>query len=261
MLKQRIITAIVAFAIVVLILFSGSAARMWLGVVVMLRVSWEVTSLVPFLSLRHRASQLMITALPGLAVFTHLPALVLAVFLGSIVLYWTLEIVKIERDKHLQFDTKRLFPLALNLSYVLPLGLCLIWSLGSRTVGELLWLLLSVIAADTVAYFAGKYFGGAKLSPRVSPNKTWAGALGGVLAAMFVALLGAVGGLANLELHYALILGLIIGVLVVIGDLVESLIKRTFDVKNFGSLLPGHGGLFDRVDGLYAASLVLLLLP
>jgi phosphatidate cytidylyltransferase len=261
MLKQRIITAVVAFAVVVLILFSGSSARMWLGVVVMLRVSWEVTAMVPFLSLRHRLSQLLITALPGLAVFTHMPSTILAVFLGSIVLYWTLEIVKIERDKHMQFDPKRLFPLALNLSYVMPLGLCMIWSLGSRQVGELLWVLLTVIAADTGAFFAGKYFGGAKLSPRVSPNKTWAGALAGVFAAILVALLGAVGGLAQLELHLALILGLITGVLAVIGDLVESLIKRAFDIKDFGTILPGHGGLFDRVDGLYAASLVLLLLP
>jgi phosphatidate cytidylyltransferase len=95
----------------------------------------------------------------------------------------------------------------------------------------------------------------------VSPNKTWAGALAGVFAAILVALLGAVGGLAQLELHLALILGLITGVLAVIGDLVESLIKRAFDIKDFGTILPGHGGLFDRVDGLYAASLVLLLLP
>lgn len=116
------------------------------------------------------------------------------------------------------------------------------------------WLLLIVWANDVAAYAAGRSIGGPKLAPRLSPNKTWAGFAGGVAAA------GLAGGLAGWATGASLALlsgmSLLLGVAAQLGDLAESWAKRHFGVKDSGRLIPGHGGLLDRVDGLLAASLV-----
>jgi phosphatidate cytidylyltransferase len=113
------------------------------------------------------------------------------------------------------------------------------------------WLLLGVLAtvwlADSAAYFAGKRFGRHKLAPEISPGKTWEGVVGAMLAATIYGL-----ALCHL-LHYTrwLILGLwLIVVLSIMGDLFESLLKRQAGVKDSSHLLPGHGGVLDRIDGL-----------
>ncbi len=115
----------------------------------------------------------------------------------------------------------------------------------------LIFVLLVVWATDIGGYFAGRSFGGPKLWPRVSPKKTWAGALGG-----FVASLGVAGGFAASGLGKAiplLALGAILSVVSQAGDLFESAIKRRFGVKDSSHLIPGHGGLMDRLDGFIAA--------
>jgi phosphatidate cytidylyltransferase len=120
---------------------------------------------------------------------------------------------------------------------------------GRATV---LWLLIVVWATDIGAYAAGRSFGGPKLAPRVSPNKTWSGLLGGAASATLVGL-----GTAFLLGASAVVLGLVSAALAVVaqaGDLAESGVKRRFGVKDASSLIPGHGGLFDRVDGLLAAA-------
>ncbi len=116
------------------------------------------------------------------------------------------------------------------------------------------WLLAVVWANDIAAYAAGRGIGGPKLAPRVSPNKTWAGFAGGVVAS------GLVGWLAGLvsETNLAPLIGmsLLLGVAAQLGDLAESWAKRHFGVKDSSRLIPGHGGLLDRVDGLLAASVL-----
>ncbi len=120
----------------------------------------------------------------------------------------------------------------------------------------ILWLLCVVWATDTGAYFAGRLIGGPKLTPRFSPNKTWAGLLGGMLAAAGAAT--AVGYFAGLPgLLMIGVLGALAAVVAQIGDIFESAAKRHFNVKDSGALIPGHGGILDRVDGLlFAAVLV-----
>lgn len=113
------------------------------------------------------------------------------------------------------------------------------------------WMLLLVMAtvwiADSAAYFSGKRFGKHKLAPQISPGKTWEGVFGAWVA---VALYGLV-ICASLSLTYWMIVGLLgITVLSIMGDLLESLIKRQAGIKDSGSLLPGHGGILDRIDGL-----------
>lgn len=121
------------------------------------------------------------------------------------------------------------------------------------------WAMLVTWSTDIFAYFAGRGIGGPKLAPKISPNKTWAGLIGGVTGA---AVVGAVAawqfGLAQ-DLAVFLWLGAPLAVLAQLGDLYESREKRRQGVKDSGSLLPGHGGVLDRLDGLLPVALATLL--
>jgi phosphatidate cytidylyltransferase len=127
------------------------------------------------------------------------------------------------------------------------------------------WLVLAAMAlvwlADTAAYFAGRAFGRRKLAPQVSPGKTWEGVYGGLAAVAAYALalvpLAAAAGYAGTVSPVAVLvwigLALVLAALSVVGDLCESLLKRHAGVKDSGRLLPGHGGVLDRIDALLAA--------
>lgn len=122
----------------------------------------------------------------------------------------------------------------------------------------LMFVLLIVWVTDSGGYFAGRGIGGPKLWPRVSPKKTWAGAIGGFAASLAVA-----GGFAALDLGRAGPLLLVSAALTVVsqlGDLFESAVKRRFGVKDSSHIIPGHGGLMDRLDGFVAAVVVAALL-
>jgi phosphatidate cytidylyltransferase len=112
-----------------------------------------------------------------------------------------------------------------------------------------LYLMLAIWATDIGAYFTGKKLGRHKLAPSISPGKTWEGLGGGIIAA------GITGGLAHYfspfptTLASSIVLAMILAILAQMGDLFESWMKRRVDVKDSGSLIPGHGGLLDRVDG------------
>ncbi len=130
----------------------------------------------------------------------------------------------------------------------------LIWLRGLPLgLQAVIFLLLCVWSADIVAFFTGRALGGPKLAPSISPNKTWSGAIGGVVGAMLIAGGAAAVWLAGLQgkgfgLFFALAGGL--AVLSVLGDLLESGLKRRAGVKDSGTSLPGHGGVMDRLDGL-----------
>jgi phosphatidate cytidylyltransferase len=110
--------------------------------------------------------------------------------------------------------------------------------------------LLLAWAADVGAYFAGPRFGRRKLAPRVSPNKTWEGVLGGLVAAAAVALLGQPGSACRRGVPAAVRRRVLASI---VGDLTESLFKRQAGLKDSGQLLPGHGGVLDRIDSLTSA--------
>ena len=121
------------------------------------------------------------------------------------------------------------------------------------------WLMLVTWATDIFAYFAGRSIGGPKLAPKISPNKTWAGLIGGMAGAAVVGGLAAwLFGIAA-ELPDFLWLGAPMGLLAQLGDLYESRVKRRLGVKDSGTLLPGHGGVLDRLDGLLPVILATLL--
>lgn len=117
-----------------------------------------------------------------------------------------------------------------------------------------LWVFGMVWATDIGAYFAGRAFGGARLAPAISPSKTWSGLIGGMVAALIAsATIGDRAGIVGVPLW----IGLFMGLLAQLGDLGESWMKRRAGVKDSGKLIPGHGGLFDRVDGLLPVALLL----
>jgi phosphatidate cytidylyltransferase len=134
-------------------------------------------------------------------------------------------------------------------------SLAMIWlaldpdpDVGRNTV---LWLLAVVWATDIGAYAAGRSFGGPRLAPRLSPNKTWSGLIGGVVCAAVVG--GSVAFFINSTIVITiLLLSGILAVVAQIGDLAESMAKRHFGVKDTSGLIPGHGGLLDRLDGMLA---------
>ena len=118
-------------------------------------------------------------------------------------------------------------------------------------LAALILVLLVVWATDIGGYFAGRGLGGPKLWPRVSPKKTWAGAIGGFVAALAVAT-----GFAAFDLGGIvpmLVVGACLSVASQLGDLLESAVKRHFGVKDSSHIIPGHGGLMDRLDGYVAA--------
>ena len=124
---------------------------------------------------------------------------------------------------------------------------------GFATEGftKLIYVILIVVAADVGAYFGGSYFKGPKLSPKLSPNKTWSGFFSGLT---FGALIGGfVGHIIGLGFPLGFGLAIPIVILSVLGDLLESGLKRRLNVKDSGELLPGHGGLLDRLDSLMMA--------
>lgn len=122
----------------------------------------------------------------------------------------------------------------------------------------ILGLFLLVWATDTGALVFGKLIGGPKLAPRLSPGKTWAGTIGGSITAMVV--YGFYIALFGFDAESAMVFAFAFSFVAHGGDLLESFIKRRFGLKNSGGLIPGHGGMLDRVDSLFAASVVLAIL-
>ena len=168
----------------------------------------------------------------------------LLVFVGSAEMLWS------SRTRH---------PV-LSAAGVLATGLpavALVWLRDDATFGTVavLFVVTAVAMTDIGAYFSGRLIGGPKLWPRISPNKTWAGLGGGMIAAALVGAIVAntVSGAATSHL---MLLGALLAVVAQAGDLAESALKRRFGVKDASQLIPGHGGVMDRIDGLATASLL-----
>ncbi len=163
-----------------------------------------------------------------------------------------------------QHEARR-WPLVGGAVYIgVPL-VCLIWLRGQPTVGaaDVLFVLLVIWCGDIGAYVAGRWLGGPKLAPAISPGKTWSGAAGGLVASMLAgAATSAVfgGGSVTHLLFWVMPVAGVIGVAGQIGDLFESGVKRWAGVKDSGRSIPGHGGLLDRLDAVLTAGPVAALL-
>ena len=154
----------------------------------------------------------------------------------------------------------RRLAMAWGFFYIVLPAFCLVvlsWA-SADMMGELVfWVLIVTWATDIFAYFAGRSIGGPKLAPRISPNKTWAGLVGGMVGASFFGWLVAwYFGLGTPFIW----LGASMGLLAQLGDLYESWEKRRAGIKDSGGLLPGHGGVLDRLDGLLVVAVAVILI-
>jgi phosphatidate cytidylyltransferase len=139
---------------------------------------------------------------------------------------------------------------------------------GYGPLGVLVVFILPIIAVDVGAYFAGRAIGGPKIAPKISPAKTWAGLGGGALLASLVGVAveladfgpASAPGTSAFALGMAVLSGVLIAVIAQAGDFFESWMKRRAGVKDSGNLIPGHGGLLDRLDGFLAVFFVLFVI-
>jgi phosphatidate cytidylyltransferase len=255
MLKQRIITALILLPIALcgFFLLEGAGFALFIGLVVTLG-GWEWARLA---GLEAQPARVAFAALVAVALFFLYLAPSLAPWvLGAAVLWWavaTFLVLTYPRTGE-QWSSVAC-KLLIGLLVLLPAwqGLVLIkeWPLGNLLI---LAVMVLVWGADIGAYFSGKAFGKRKLAPQVSPGKSWEGFYGGMLLCLVITLF------VGLNRHWSLgemILGLLGCALVVaisvVGDLTESMFKRRAGIKDSSNLLPGHGGVLDRIDSLTAA--------
>jgi len=259
MLKQRTLTAVVlapiAIAIVLLLptaAFAAIAAAMFLLAV------WEWARLAGLASRPGRAAMLVLNAVL-FAVLWRIRADPLAWYvIGAGLAWWLVAVAWLGNFARGAAPTREntVIKLVAGEFAIAPAWLALVTIHGAPDQGHA-WMLLALLlvwAADTAAFFTGKHFGRTRLAPRISPNKTTAGAWGALAGGAIVALAG--GWLLDVRgAALGLLLGLALSTVVasILGDLVESLLKRQANVKDSGTLFPGHGGLLDRVDSLLAA--------
>ncbi|WP_375737615.1 phosphatidate cytidylyltransferase [Pseudomonas boanensis] len=255
MLKQRIITALVLLPIALAGFFwlSGGAFALFIGVVVTLG-GWEWARLagLPFQTQRIAYAAVVAVLLLGLY---HLPALAAWVLLVGVVWWLLATLLVLNYPASSRYWDGRFGKLLIGFLILLPAwqGLMLFkqWPLAN-------WLILSVMvlvwAADIGAYFSGKAFGKRKLAPQVSPGKSWEGLVGGLLASLLITVgVGIYRGWSASELLWALGGAALVVLISVVGDLTESMFKRQSGIKDSSNLLPGHGGVLDRIDSLTAA--------
>jgi len=264
-LKQRILSALVLVPMVVLgVLFINPSGFALLVALVMLAAAWEWSALIPLQGRPVRVSYLLLTAaLTAVAwYFAQSEAFVNSLLWLSMawwlfVLYWITR-PDLGREVNTQHTLGKAV-LGVGLLLSTWLSLVVLYSRPDDGAHWVLFLLMLVWVADSGAFFAGKAFGHTRLAPAVSPGKTWEGVFGALVACAFLAF-----GYAHfLNLKGPVFSGFILVCLVTVlfsiaGDLLESLLKRQRGVKDSGTMIPGHGGMLDRMDSLLAAAPVFL---
>lgn len=256
-MKQRILTAVLLAPLAIAaLLWAPTPWLLGLLAIVLLLGLWEWTRLLGMQAAAPRALVLLAhaAAMSALAWFGW-PGLFPAVaLLGAV--WWLLACVWLANPA-LGRGSAWLAPkLAVGALMVLPTwsAVALLHADGAYGPRWTLFALLLVWAADTFAYFAGSRIGGPKLAPSISPGKTWAGFWGGLAGALLICLPALpLLGLVWTQLPALLALALLVALASVVGDLIESLVKRQAGAKDSGTLVPGHGGVLDRIDSVVAA--------
>lgn len=257
MLKQRILTALVLFPLALcgFFLLEGVAFALFIGAVVVLG-AWEWARLAGLEGQPQRGLFAVLVAV-GLVVLFLVPGLA-PWLLGLAVLWWGLATwLVLTYPGSARLWSSIACKLLVGLLVLLPAWEGL-WLLKQWPSGQGNWLILAVMVvvwvADIGAYFSGRAFGKRKLAPAVSPGKSWAGLYGGLGIALAVTLItGLVRGWSGMHVLGALLTVALVVLISVVGDLTESMFKRQAGIKDSSQLLPGHGGVLDRIDSLTAA--------
>ncbi len=261
MLKQRVITALVLIPLTLWMVFTLSTA--WLAFVfgvIVLGAGYEWARLSGFDGAARWVYVVAMAAAGLLAWFGPvLPVLVVGV------LWWCWALYELARYEKLERGLLGSRPgrAVAGFLILVPawLALAFLHFTDPHAPAVMLFLFLIVWLADSGAYFAGKTWGRTKLAPHVSPGKTVEGVAGGVAAVCILAVLGGIffWHLPAWQVAVWLVIAVLSALFSVVGDLMESKAKRLAGVKDSGHILPGHGGLFDRIDGLTAAAPVFAL--
>lgn len=261
MLKQRVITALLLLPLVMAAIFVLPAVWfMALIGIIFLAGSWEYRRLAglsgPINGYLLPLAQAIILAV--LFSFRDLWPTDIVIFMAACCAAWLVMFIRLYLyQPGTQPDNNYRFISVVTALVSITTGWFAFSWIRSQPEGSwlILLLLLIVWAADTGAYFAGKSFGKRKLAPAISPGKTLAGLLGGLVAAPLVALLAtALMPLSDINPVNLILLSLVTALVSVGGDLLISLHKRTSGIKDSGNILPGHGGVLDRIDSLLVAA-------
>ncbi len=267
MLKQRIITAILlAGGLLAGMFFLSPMAFAGLMGLFVLLAAWEWSRIAGWHTWISQFSYVLLFALMMLGLYAlhvYFPRLEVAVFWLA-VLWWSLALWCVWRIQHghaaLHYLSKRPIKSLLGILILLPAWLAL--SLLHEYYGQvwMLFFLCLIWTADIGAFFSGRRWGKRKLATHISPGKSWEGVWGAMLAAVLLTLLYAGWQKFDSDASISLVLLSVLTVAVsILGDLLESLFKRQMHLKDSSQLLPGHGGVLDRIDSLTAAAPIFLL--
>ncbi len=263
MLKERVLTALVLVAVLLGVMLGlPPVATVWLVTALVLLGAWEWAGFIraPSASggnVPTRVGYVLVIAVLLLAGWSYVlesawmrPVMIIAVAWWFVAFVWML----VAPDRVNAVTAAVAGVLAL-----VPCWLALVHFSLSTTphYGWVLFTLALVWAADTGAYFAGRFLGKVPLAPRVSPKKTWEGVIGGLLVSGAVAAIG--GAWLGVSGYPFVSLCVAVAAISVVGDLAESMLKRAAGLKDSGSLFPGHGGVLDRIDSVTAAAPTLAL--
>ena len=262
MLKQRVFTAIVLAPLALLGVFALplSSFIYFLDAAILL-AAWEWANLSGYDKALKRYAYVLVMALAILGLHLSYAALPTSSILLFSAFAWLIALVWVMRYPQSEGWARSWQRALIGFVVLVPCWLAFV-SMKASDNGELLILLLFLLVwgADVGAYFAGKRFGRNKLAPHVSPGKTREGVYGGLFSTAIVAIGYAIySGFEASQLIMLLGLAVLTGVVSVLGDLFESMLKRHRGIKDSSQLLPGHGGILDRIDSLTAASPVFVL--
>jgi phosphatidate cytidylyltransferase len=247
----RIMSGVVALALVLPVIWFGgvNGAKALVGLVLLV----VLKEFAPIASPEHPRAAWAVTTLVGGAIYAQLswganPEISAAVLVigVAVLLSWSMFAHEDSEEGALSGAVT-----ALAVPYVSGAlaFIGLVRGFEPRGLDWVLYVLVATWVTDSGAYFAGRFFGKRKLLERISPKKTWAGVYGGVIFTV-VASVAWASQSSMMPLHHAAVLGGLLAVSGVVGDLVESMFKRARGIKDSGGIMPGHGGLYDRVDSL-----------
>lgn len=254
-LKVRALSGAVLVAIAAIELYLGGSYFIVFVALLATGMIWEALNLTGVRGRLRRATAACVAGLSILALMPDLPNGGFPIWVSFCLMAGTLLFAWLAATR------KRAFPLGMVAAAAVCAG-CLVIALSELhadfyVIPPLMILVPAVVGTDIGAYFTGRRFGGPKLAPRVSPNKTWSGAIGGVVCAILAGL-ATVWAFSRagetIPVWEAVLLLAALSVCSQSGDLVESWLKRRAGQKDSGSLIPGHGGLLDRFDGFLGAA-------
>jgi phosphatidate cytidylyltransferase len=253
MLRQRLQTAgVLIAAFVAIFLFSPAWLLCVIATLVVLLATWEYYAMTdPAMALGDRILCVALSGLfPAAALCGRLNAVYGLLFLSFLILSFRSLFSPLELKNRFEDLHRRFFGIiyvGFTLSHFLLLPSLDSWRPWVCTI------LFVIYMGDGTAYFAGTYLGKTKLAEKLSPNKTWEGALGGLLGSVLAMFLCKALFFSALTTGQALLAAVLLAASGQMGDLVESLIKRSYSVKDSGNILPGHGGILDRIDSVLFA--------